>query len=119
MVADTSAVEQTVLAAVEAWAQAWSRQDVKAYLAHYDKDFKTPGGRDRSAWEREREQRISAPSRISVEIDNPSVTIDGERATVRFMQRYRASNFSANSSKRLELVRRGAHWRISVEQVGG
>ncbi|THF62511.1 nuclear transport factor 2 family protein [Pseudothauera rhizosphaerae] len=107
-----------VLAAVQSWAAAWAGKEVDRYLAAYDKDFEVPGGRARSDWENERRQRIARPASISVEIDNPRVRIDGERAEVRFLQRYRASNYKANTIKILELVRRGDRWRIARETVG-
>src|SRR5690349_1863458 len=47
-----------VLQAVNGWAQAWSKQDVDAYLGYYAKDFKTPGGEARDAWENTRRERI-------------------------------------------------------------
>ncbi|MEO8717462.1 MAG: Wzy polymerase domain-containing protein, partial [Burkholderiales bacterium] len=62
------------LEAVEAWAAAWSRQDVNAYLASYAKDFRTPNGEPRDAWEKVRRTRLSAPKSIAVKIDAPRVS---------------------------------------------
>lgn len=117
--ADTARLESGVLRAVESWAQAWSRKDVKGYLAAYDKDFEVPDGRSRVAWERERQQRVGKPGSISVEVETPRVTLNGDRAIVRFQQRYRSSGFNASTVKTLELVRRGDDWRIRREQAGG
>lgn len=117
--ADTSALEAAALDAVMRWAEAWSAKDVKAYLAHYDRDFQTPRGRSRTVWENERRERLGKPGEISVGVDNPRVSIEGERATVRFLQRYRSTDFNSNTTKTLELVRRGQHWRIVSERVGG
>ena len=62
-VADES---DAVLQAVNAWASAWSRKDVKGYLSQYASDFKTPKGIPRKAWEEEREDRIAGkPGKIS------------------------------------------------------
>lgn len=117
--ADAARLESGVLRAVESWAQAWSRKDIKAYLAAYDKEFEVPDGRSRDAWERERQQRVGKPGSISVEVEAPRVTLNGDRATVRFQQRYRSSGFKASTTKTLELVRRGDDWRIRREQAGG
>ena len=114
-----SATEQAVLDTAQAWAAAWSRKDVKAYLAHYDQNFRTPGGRPLKEWQREREQRINKPGAISVGIANPRVSVDGERATLRFRQNYRSANFNASSNKTLEFVLRNGTWRITAESVGG
>src|SRR2546423_3706743 len=50
-----------VIRAVNAWAQAWSKKDVKGYLSYYATDFKTPGREAREAWEESRPARIQAP----------------------------------------------------------
>ena len=47
---------------VRAWANAWAEKDVKTYLGHYAKDFKTPNGESRADWEKGRRQRIKAPT---------------------------------------------------------
>lgn len=117
--ADAGRLESGVLRAVESWAQAWSRKDIKTYLAAYDKDFEVPDGRSRGAWERERQQRVGKPGSISVEVETPRVTLNGDRAIVRFQQRYRSNGFNASTVKTLELVRRGDDWRIRREQAGG
>lgn len=110
---------EAVKSAVLAWADAWSRKDVKAYLAHYAPDFVVPGGRPRAAWESERRARVGKPGRISVDIDDLTVELDGARATARFRQHYNSSNFDASASKELELVRNGERWLIHRETVGG
>src|SRR5918992_1853279 len=46
-----------VLKAVNGWAAAWSKKDADGYLSYYAKDFKTPGGEPREAWENTRRTR--------------------------------------------------------------
>ncbi|MBD5800755.1 Tetratricopeptide repeat protein [Azoarcus sp. Aa7] len=116
--ADTGA-EREALQTVEAWAKAWSRKDVKAYLGYYDKEFRTPGGVSRKAWEDEREQRVGKPGRIAVEIEKPNTKVEGEVATVRFRQNYESAGFTSSTTKTLELVKRNGSWRIRQERVGG
>ncbi|HJV27615.1 MAG TPA: tetratricopeptide repeat protein [Aromatoleum sp.] len=115
----TSAAEHDAIQAVEAWAKAWSRKDVKAYLGFYDKDFRPPGGQSRKAWENEREQRVAKPGKIAVEVEKPKATVDGDVAVVRFRQNYDSVGFNASSNKTLELVKRNGSWRIREERVGG
>ncbi|NMG64286.1 tetratricopeptide repeat protein [Azoarcus indigens] len=114
----TKQQEAAVLKAAEAWAKAWSTQDVKGYLSHYDRDFQVPNNRPRQEWEREREQRIARPGAISVEIENARISLNGDRATLRFRQHYRSSGFNGSTNKTLEFVRRGEQWRILRESVG-
>ena len=109
-----------VLAAVEAWALAWSRQDVKAYLAHYAPDFEPPRGEPRSAWEKLRRSRVAGPKSIAVTIKAPKVSLESDTAArVDFRQIYRSDRFSATGNKTLDMVKVGGRWLIRREQVGG
>ena len=112
------AASEDVAKALAAWANAWSRKDMKAYLATYASDFNTPKGVSRSNWEKEREQRIGArPGKISVTYDEPSITINGDRATVRFKQHYKAPGMNSSSNKTLVFVRAGSKWLIKEENA--
>ncbi len=108
-----------VLAAVNAWAQAWSRKDVDAYLAFYAKEFRTPKGEPRAEWEKGRRQRILAPKSISVTLDAPQVSRDGDaRAKVSFRQAYQSDTLSSRGNKTLVLVKStDGRWQILQEQV--
>ena len=109
-----------VLEAVHAWAQAWSRKDVDAYLAHYDKDFRTPKGEPRADWEKLRRARILGPKSIAVSIDAPRVSREADAlARVTFRQAYKSDTFSSSGAKTLVMVRSDdGRWRIRQEQVG-
>ena len=107
-----------VLAVVNAWAAAWSKQDAKGYLAAYGKNFKVPGGKSRSSWEADRKQRIEAPTKIEVRVESPVVKVDGDNATVKFRQLYKSNIVSANSSKTLVMSRSGGAWQIVDEKSG-
>lgn len=107
-----------VAKAVKAWADAWSRKDMRAYLGAYASDFDTPKGMSRKAWEQEREQRIAGKGgKISVSVDNPVVTINGDKATAKFRQHYKATGLSSSTSKTLILVRSGSKWLIKEENA--
>ena len=105
---------------VRAWAKAWSAKDVDAYLAFYGKDFKTPGGEARAAWEKTRRQRISAPKSISVTVESPKVSVSADgQASVTFRQGYRSDVLKAtNTTKTLVLARSDGRWLIQQERVG-
>ena len=101
---------------IAAWANAWSRKDVKSYLAAYASDFNTPKGVSRKVWEEEREDRItSKPGKISVTYDEPQITINGDKATAKFRQHYKAPGLSSSTTKTLTLVRAGNRWLIKEE----
>ncbi|HET6720688.1 MAG TPA: tetratricopeptide repeat protein [Rhodocyclaceae bacterium] len=104
--------------ALKAWADAWSRKDVKAYLAAYAPDFRPPGGQNRKAWENERAGRIRKPGAIVVEIEKIAVeSNNGEQATVKFRQNYRSANLKSSAAKTIVFVRHNGRWLIQQERV--
>lgn len=117
--ARSAGIDADIAAAIDGWLAAWSKKDVKTYLAHYAQDFETPRGMSRKDWEGERAQRVGKPGRIEVSRDKLSIKADGEdKATVRFRQSYRSSGFNASSGKTLVLVKRNGKWLIFKEQAG-
>lgn len=105
--------------AIDGWAAAWSKKNVKSYLSYYAKDFETPRGQSRSAWEAERNKRIAKPGSIHVSFDNLRVTKEGpDRATARFHQYYQSASLKSGGNKVLELVKRDGKWLIKQERVG-
>ena len=108
-----------VLKSIEAWARAWSQKDMNSYLAHYAKDFKTPGGEPRADWEKSRRVRITGAKSISVAVDSPKVTMTGpQEASVTFRQTYRSDKLSTRSLKTLEMVQADGKWLIKEEKTG-
>ena len=108
-----------VLQSVQAWARAWSQKDMNSYLAHYSKDFKTPGGESRANWEESRRVRITGAKSISVAVDRPKVTMKGpQEASVTFRQTYRSDKLSTRSLKTLEMVQAEGKWLIKEEKTG-
>jgi len=104
--------------AIDLWAAAWSRKDVKAYLAAYARDFKTPAGESRSAWDAERQKRITKPGAIQVSYENLRITVDGDTATVKFRQHYKSASLKTSSNKTLLMGKRDGKWQILQERVG-
>ncbi len=107
-----------VAKAVGLWAAAWSRKDVKAYLAAYARDFKTPAGETRAVWDAERQKRINKPGAIQVSLENLRVAIDGDNATVKFRQHYKSTSLKTSSNKVLQMGKRDGKWQILQERVG-
>jgi len=109
------AAKSEILAAVNAWAQAWSSRDLNAYLAAYSPEF-TPqrGARDR--WEKQRDKRISKRTTIDVELRDQVVEMQDERhATVRFEQLYKSNRYRDKGLKTLRLVKADDKWLIAEE----
>ena len=108
-----------VTAAVQAWAAAWAAKDMKAYLAAYGKDFDPPGRMTRAAWEKEREARIVGKSKITVQVSDLNVSVNGNKAAARFRQAYSADSLNVSSRKTLDLVESNGRWLIVREATGG
>ncbi len=103
---------------IELWAAAWSRKDVKAYLAAYAPDFKTPAGESRAAWDAERQKRINKPGAFQVSVENLRISVDGDTATAKFRQHHRSATLKTSSNKVLQLGKRDGKWLILQERVG-
>jgi ketosteroid isomerase-like protein len=110
--------EKDVEAAVRGWAAAWAAKDMSGYLAAYGKEFDPPGKQARKSWEEERRKRIEGKARISVQLNELSVSVTGSKAVARFKQDYKADSLSVTSRKVLELTRSGDRWVIVRETSG-
>ena len=105
--------------AVQAWASAWEDQDMGGYLGAYAKTFQPKGQTSRTAWEKERRERIVGRAKINVGISDLSVKIDGDKAQARFRQQYSSGNLNVSSRKTLDMVHQGGRWAIVRESTGG
>lgn len=109
--------EQTaVLAFVTAWKENWAEQDVDAYLSSYSETF-SPDGMSHKSWIDQRQRALKRPEWIRIEIENPVINLAGTQATVRFIQKYTASNYQDVVIKQLTLDKQTAGWMIVKETV--
>ncbi|WP_374350151.1 tetratricopeptide repeat protein [Chitinimonas sp.] len=109
--------EEQIDKALHGWAEAWSAKKVPAYLAFYSRGFK-PAGMSRNEWEKQRRERIEAARKIEVKLSNIKIKLDGERATVHLVQRYKSDKLDTSAGKTLLLEKVGGRWLISEERVG-
>ncbi len=112
------ASNDTVLKAVNAWAEAWRQRDSAAYVAAYDAAFVPQDGGSHAAWEASKRKALSGVDSIEVKIDSPSVKRTSEdTATVNFKQYYRSGAYHDAVVKQLRLRKRGDRWVIVEEKV--
>lgn len=112
--------EREMLKALHAWAGAWSKQDVAGYLSHYSRSFDPGEGLSRSTWEKQREERLTRPSWIKVDLKNIILEPAGpDTVEVKLIQDYRADTFRDKARKALTLVREDGAWRIQSEAIAG
>jgi len=106
-------------ASVNNWSQAWASKNLDKYFASYGDSFKPAKGESRKVWEQERRERITKPSKISIELSNMNITaIDSNNAKVRFKQSYRADGKPIQTTKTLIMKKAGDNWFIEQEIAG-
>lgn len=115
--ADGDVSHREVEAAIRAWSVAWSRKDMDSYFASYARDF-APAGKTHKTWEAERRARIGSKRNITLKISDLQVTVNGDKASARFHQEYKADALEISGRKSLELVRSGGSWLIVKESAG-
>ena len=99
-----------------AWAAAWSRQDVSAYLAYYIRDFKSFKHNSHKQWAAERTGRINKATDVQVTLESIDITVDAlVSAHVRFRQVYRAKHYSDVATKQVSFYKMTDGWKITRE----
>ncbi|MBK9578028.1 MAG: hypothetical protein IPK50_09105 [Fibrobacterota bacterium] len=114
---ETESPESAALRAVQAWAAAWSAQNVDAYLGFYDPQFDVPDKISRKAWEDRRRERILAPKAIHVEVVSPLAKRTGPGTVeVVYKQVYQTEDVRLVLRKRIVLTKKGKEWKIVSER---
>jgi len=106
---------------MNAWRQAWESGDTGKYLSYYSKDFINSDGMRFEAFRRHKERVNSGKKFIRVNVDQMAIIMPQERegqvAVVRFIQKYRSSNFEADSKKLFYLKKGQEGWTIFGESA--
>lgn len=96
--------EAVYLPLLNKWKNAWSAQDVEAYLACYAQEFKPESGLSREEWAKQRQVRVKKPKSIQVTVsDIKVISEEGSRAEIMFRQGYRSANYADQVMKVLTL----------------
>ena len=110
-----SGTEQALRQALQQWSQAWSGQAMTPYLGMYASDFEPAKGLSRSAWEQQRTQRITSKKSIRHDMQNMTLRIDANQATVHFTQLYQDERLQSSDQKTMVWVWRNGQWQITRE----
>lgn len=116
-VAEVSQQKEEVTAAVNAWADAWRKKDVKRYLAAYAEQFVPEGFSSKKAWATQRKQRILQAGTIKLDLENMNVELADQLAIVTFNQNYTKANFTDHVTKTLQLIYADNRWLILKESI--
>jgi tetratricopeptide (TPR) repeat protein len=100
---------------VNAWAAAWSKQDVDAYLSYYVADYAPPGSAH-ADWVELRKARLSKPTFIRVGVADMKIKMLGaKKAIVQFNQAYESSILKNTTTKTLVFEQIDGTWKITEE----
>lgn len=114
----TETVKEALIGSVDQWAQAWSDQDVNAYLASYADEFSVPGRQSRRTWEALRRTRLTRPSYINLDVEYQRFElVETNTVDVFFRQTYSSNTYSDLTDKVLRMVRDDTgNWKILLER---
>lgn len=108
-------INAAVMQALKNWSDAWSKQDVDAYIASYSSEY-TPKGTTHKEWADYRRTRLTAPKFVKVELsDQKAILIDNTHVRVIFTQSYASDTLKAKDKKTLELELINNTWHITSE----
>jgi len=107
--------EERVRELIESWVRAWRSMSLERYLSFYSsRNFRT-AGLDLKAWGNRKRDIWARSGFIKLGIDDLSVELEGDTATVRFIQDYHSRSLHDRGRKTLMLVREGGTWKIVRE----
>lgn len=105
---------------LQRWAQAWSSQDVAAYLSFYGAEFIPPAGKSRVDWEAQRHSRLLAPKEIRVSLEDFQVVPrENSRQQVEVTQNYTSNLLNDRFKKVFDLQMTDKGWKIVRERSLG
>ncbi len=99
---------------VKEWLKAWSDKDMNAYESFYAMDF-TADGLSRQEWFKRKKSLARRYKSIQVTGEQFTITKNKNIMVVRFFQKYRATGFSTDGYKELQLAHMGGSWKIFQE----
>ncbi len=108
--AESLEVENTV----KEWLKAWSDKNMQAYEDFYAPDF-TGDGLSRKEWFLRKKLLARRYKNIQVTGEQFAITKNRNIMVVRFFQKYRATGFSTDGYKELQLAHIGGSWKIFQE----
>ena len=110
--------KQQAIDRVKSWAQAWSDQNVDAYVSQYIDTYKSQSAGSREVWLDQRRVRLTNKKFIRVEVSNFTVLDLGDRYSVTFRQHYKSDVIDDVIFKRLTFTKQGGGDWSNAKIVG-
>jgi hypothetical protein len=111
-------IKETVEAVLERWSDSWSAQDINAYLKTYAENFVPSKKIGRGRWEKQRRERVLAPSFIKVTLADSEIKPHGSKhVDVEFSQSYQSDSYSDDIRKLISLQKIDDKWLIIQEKT--
>lgn len=118
-VTESDQTKTDISLAIASWLDAWSNKDPEHYLGAYSESYvPEKKGESRNEWLEAKKKRLLALKEVSVTHAGLNIKVEGDRATVKFIQDYRAGKSHSSTDKVLLMVKEDGQWRILKEQVG-
>lgn len=99
---------------VEAWAAAWSSKSYREYINFYANDFQ-PRDRSYVDWLAFREEMVTKPGPISLQLENFDISVYSYEIRARFDQDYDSDDYRDDIRKLLVIDSRDGFWKIVRE----
>lgn len=104
-----------IRAMLEDWRKAWESKDIDRFMTFYSPRFES-NGLDYNAWKARKERLFDIRGKIDIKLIDPWVLVEGNRASVRFIQRYQGPTEIDNGEKTMDLYRSAETWLILSER---
>ncbi|MEO5330513.1 MAG: TolC family protein [Magnetococcus sp. YQC-5] len=105
---------------VHAWAEAWSSQELDAYLTFYSRRFKPSQGVSREEWKKRRTANFKWRRTMKIKVDAIKVQQAKKMQDpirIEFTQHYYYDKFHITTPKSLSIIKEESEWKIIEEQV--
>ncbi|MBI5186381.1 MAG: hypothetical protein HZA01_11725 [Nitrospinae bacterium] len=104
-----------ILESIESWRLAWQEKDVERYGNFYDESF-IQDGQDKKAWLLSKKEKFARAEGISIKTENIQVDINGNQASVKFIQDYQSGRHNDRGIKTLTMAQTSEGWKILFEK---
>ncbi|MEE8399381.1 MAG: L,D-transpeptidase family protein, partial [Desulfobacterales bacterium] len=112
---DDGKAKEAIEGLVASWRNAWSAEQLDAYISHYHPAF-SDKGRTLSDWKRYKKRLNNRYRKITVTVSNLKIRVLDPKAYAYFRQHYKTESYDSRGYKRLEFRQKDGVWKIFRER---